>query len=295
MKTFAIACVIFFTLLNVNKSDGQESNSPNVLNIIVILDTSDRVRQPGQIERDIEIVVEIAAQFEKVVRKHIDQADELAYKDSLTIVVPDQPAVPPIPLGIIDKLTIEDPIDIDHTSLPAVREHLAQQKEALLNEMPKLYEFVGQHRQTGSDIYEWFELEAKDYFDEHKRNLIICFSDGYLNFDRNIEARRRTGSYMRISELRDDPNPKQRILDGEGLKPIGKDFSAYHVKFLMLEIALQSERGSGIPYQQDFKIIKAYWDTWLNSMGIKDTDFIKQGRPVRQKIRSLISAESRQE
>ena len=97
---------------------------------------------------------------------------------------------------------------------------------------------------------------------------------------------------MKIGELRDDPNWRARIRDGEGLKPIGKDFSPYNVAFLMLEIAPQSERGSGIPYQQDFDIIEAYWDTWLNSMGIKDTDFLKRGSSIpNRKIESFISGE----
>ena len=66
MKIFVVVCAVFFSLLNVNKSDGQESVLPNVLNIIVILDTSDRTRHPGQIERDIAIIKAIVTQFEKL-------------------------------------------------------------------------------------------------------------------------------------------------------------------------------------------------------------------------------------
>ena len=289
MKMFVVAYTVLLTIFNVNKLDGQETLSPNVLNIIVILDTSDRVsreKHPRQIERDIEIVKVIVAQFERVVRKHIGQSEELAYEDSLNVIIPDQPAVPSIPWEIVDTLKIEDPGDCE--SVREIHDNLAQQEKTLLDGMPKLYEFVQQHSQTGSDIWDWFRSEAEDYFDEDKRNLIICLSDGYLNFDKDIEIRRIDGSYMRINKLRDDPNWKQKLLNGAGLSPCEKDFSAYNVKFLMVEIAPQSEKGSGIPYQQDFDIIKTYWDTWLNSMGIKDTDFIKQGRPVLRKIRSLI-------
>ena len=93
---------------------------------------------------------------------------------------------------------------------------------------------------------------------------------------------------MRVRELRDDPNWPKRIHGGEGLSPIGKDFSPLNVKFLMGEITLQSD-GSGIPYQQDFEIIKEYWATWLNLMGIQDTDFRR--RLSRQRIKSFISGE----
>lgn len=307
MKLFVVVYAVFFSLLNGCKSDEQESASPsdeqesvspNVLNIVVILDTSNRVfpeRHPGQIERDIEVVKEITDQFEPIVEEHINQADELAYEDSLTVIVPNQPGVPSIPWEIMEKLTIDYPEDCDSCgSYEGILKNLAQQKEALLNKMSRLYEFVGQHGQTGSDIWEWFKYEAEDYFDEDKRNLIICLSDGYLNFDRSIEARRSEGTFMKISELRDDPNWRARIRDGEGLKPIGENFSRYNVKFLMLEIAPQSEKGSGIPYQQDFDIIEEYWRKWLNDMEIKDTDFLKRGSGIPyRKIESFIFGESK--
>ena len=72
MKIFVVICAVFFSLLNVNKSDGKElkSSPSHVLNVIVILDTSDRVskkKHPDQMKRDIEIVEEIVTQFEEVV------------------------------------------------------------------------------------------------------------------------------------------------------------------------------------------------------------------------------------
>ena len=295
-KIFIVVCAVFFSLLNASKSDGKESKipSPNVLNIIVVLDTSDRVskeKHPDQMKRDIEIVEEIVTQFEEGVEGHILESDGLAYKDYLAVVIPAQPSVSPIPWAITDKLTIEDPGD--HKSLGGIFDDLKEQKEILLDEMPKLYDFVEQHKQTGSDIWDWFQSEAEDYLLADQLNLIICLSDGYLNFDKSIEAKRQKGTFMQIGKLRDDPNWKEKIHGSEGLLSIGKDFSHYNVKFLMAEINLQSEKGSGIPYQQDFEIIKAYWETWLDSMGIKETDFIKHGRPLKKKIQSFISHENR--
>ena len=295
MKIFVVACTVFFTLLNVPKSDGQESLPPEVLNIIVILDTSNRVSRelhPDQIERDIAIVAEIVTQFEKVVKANINKSNELAYQDSLEIVVPNQPTVLS-PWKIVNTLKIEDPGELDNLEGPTgILEDLKRQKKTLSDGMSKLYEFVEQHPQTGSDIWEWFEYDAKDYIDEDKRNLIICLSDGYLNFNQNIEATRNEGTFMKISALRDDPTWRQKMRDGEGLKPIQDNLSSYDVKFLMLEIALRSDN-SGFPYQNDFDIIKAYWDTWLGLMGIKDTDFIKRGHLPIRRIRSFISSQSR--
>ena len=293
MKFVVVACIVFLTILNASKSDAQETPAPHVLNIIVILDTSDRVSHPGQIERDTKIVEKIVARFVEVAKRHIEQSDKLAYEGALTIVVPNQPSVPSIEWQIMEKLTIPNPKVWD--SITHMEESLEQHKNELPQAISQLYEVVTQHPQTGSDIWEWFNDEAESYFDEGKRNFIICLSDGYLNFDRNIEEKRLPGTYMQVRELRHDPNWRARIRDGEDLKLIGadKDFSPYNAKFLMLEIVPQQDE-DGIPYQRDFEIIKEYWQKWLNDMGITDIDFTKKrsNLPTRW-IESFISGESR--
>lgn len=302
VKILVCVYAIFFGLLNISDS----SPSSNVLNIVIILDTSDRVaeqKHPGQMKRDIAIVGEIVNQFVKNTNENINNSDELEYDDDLTVVVPDQPSVivpgqppnpPPIPLEITSRLTIEDPRDPNNpfTSLADIRADLETQEKALLDELPKVYAHVQQYRQTGSDIWEWFVDEAEDYLLEDARNLIICISDGYLDFDRSIIAMRDKGTYMEVEKFRGDPDMENKIKNGQGLLSGGKDFSPYNVKFLMAGIDPRHERDSGAPYQEDFKIIKVYWETWLNAMGVKEMDFVRQGRPVqtlRRKMQSFIS------
>ena len=284
MKIFVVVCAVFFCLLNVNKSNGQETNSPSSkpINIVVILDTSDRVsreKHPDQVEGDIKIVEEIVTQFEKIVKAHLSDSELIEYPHRLTLVVPEQPTVPSIPNKVMDNFTIKD--SGKRRSWP----EFIEQKEALLPAIPQLYKFVEQHKQTGSDIWEWFKYEAEDYFSGDHQNLIICLSDGYLNFDKSIEANRRKGTFMQIGKLRNDQNWKQKIRGDAGLLPSGKDFSHYNVNFLMIEVKSQ--------YPKDFEIIKEHWEIWLNTMGIKDTDFIKHGRPLKKKIQSFISTENR--
>ena len=90
--------------------------------------------------------------FRYVVKVNVGKSTEFAYQDQLTIIVPDQPTVPPIPLKIMMNLTIEDPGD--YKSVSAIHEDLKKTRDALPSELSKLYEFVQEHKQTGSDIWD---------------------------------------------------------------------------------------------------------------------------------------------
>ena len=259
------------------------------INIVIILDTSNRVseeKHPGQIERDKEIIAEIVTEFEIVVKKHIDASENLRYGDRLTLTIPTQPGVRPVPRQVLRNLTIADG-SREHTSLAGINKDVEKRKQSFLEALNTLYTFVGQHKQTGSDIWEWFKYEAESYFLESHRNIVVCISDGYLNFDKNIEAQRIPRTYMQVSKLRDNPEWEQKIRGSEGLLTVRKDLGRYNIDFLMSEIQLRTDK-NGVPYQKDFEIIALYWEVWLNAMKIKSTDFGKVGHPVGQKVKKLI-------
>ena len=280
-----IAIVFYLTFLIILNIAASEP-----LNIVIVLDTSDRIsdeKHPGQIERDKEIIEEIATEFEKVTKRHILASEKLQYHDQLTIAIPNQPSVPPVPRQIMKDLTIADKDKGSHRSLAGINTDVENRKQVFLNTLDTLYGFVRQHRHTGSDIWEWFKYEAESYFSESHQNIVICISDGYLNFDNIIEDLRIPRTYMQVKKLRDDPQWQQKIQGGEGLLTIGQDFSRYNIDFLMSEIQLQTDENN-VPYQKDFQIITLYWEVWLKEMKIKSINFGKIGHPIGQKIRNLI-------
>ena len=76
-------------------------------------------------------------------------------------------------------------------------------------------------------------------------------------------------SYRQVAKLRETPNWKQKFhAEGHGLLEIGKDFSNYNVKFLMVEITHR--------HMLDLEIVKEYWQTWLKSMGIAESQFLPE-------------------
>ena len=270
INVVVVVYILFLIFLNVSHSDSNASDAP--VNIIVIIDTSDRVckeRHPDQRERDIDILKKIVNQFHEFFEEEIKTGKIKNHK--LNLVVPHQSKTKNPSNGIIGKLTITAP-----KKRSGYREFL-KKKQELIDAIPELYDHVQQHPQTGSDIWDWFRSQARSPLSTDHHNRIICLSDGYLNFDIDIEQKRPKGTYMRVGALRDDPEGVNKIKNGsEGLRPVGH-FSDFNIKFLMLEVRLREE--DGVKHFQDSDIIEAYWETWLNTMGIKDTEFFEQLDP----------------
>ena len=273
---------------------------PKPINIIVILDTSDRIshrENPTQVETDVLITKGITnLYYEHILRQRGD------WRNRVVFVVPPQSGRPKIPLEIIRQLKISPTIEDKRGG----RERLDEMKKNLDNAIDILYQEIDTMSKlantqdpffTGSDIWMWFLKSAEVYLKPDARNYIICLSDGYLDFNDNIQRNRRQvknkTNYTSVSKFRDVPNWKEKFhVEEHGLLEIGKDFSGYDVKFLMVEIKLRGDEERGIIYTQDFEIIKEYWQTWLKSMGIAKSQFLlTQDDPQRviEKIKEFIS------
>lgn len=274
-----------------DKSDAKNQPSqPSLMkpaNIIVIIDTSDRVskaRNPHQIEKDIEITENIVNVFEE---KFVRPSLYIGSKDTLAFVIPEQPEVPSISQKTLANLKIWRTRKQRAGGAPEFR----KMKTSLLGAIRELYQSVNEQDQfTGSDIWSWFRDSAEVYLKPNARNYVICLSDGYLDFNHSIQIERpkRTYiSYREVAKLRRTPNWRSKFhAGGHGLLEIGKDFSNYNVKFLMVEITHR--------HMLDLEIVKEYWKTWLKSMGIADSQFLPaQDDPqvVIDKITTFISAQ----
>ena len=268
---FAISLLVLTGGCTSDKSNAEDlSSKPSLtkpVNIIVIVDTSDRVskaKNPRQVEKDIQIAENIVNVFEeKFVRLNL----YIGSKDTLAFVVPEQPGVPAISQKTLANLKIWRTRQQRAGGAPEFK----KMKTGLLGAIGELYQSVGKQNQfTGSDIWSWFRDSAEVYLKPDARNYIICLSDGYLDFNHDIQIKRpkRTYiSYPQVVKFRDTPNWKQKFhTEGHGLLGIGKDFSNYNVKFLMVEITNR--------HMLDLEIVKEYWQTWLKSMGIADSQFL---------------------
>lgn len=146
---------------------------------------------------------------------------------------------------------------------------------------------------TGSDIWDWFRKSAEARLQKGALNYIICISDGYLDFDADIQKNRpkrgNKTTFMQVAKFRNDSNWEKKFdSEGHGLL-VTEDFTNfrdYNVKLLMIEIKLRPN------YMLDRPIIEKYWRTWLDSMGITHSEFWESQDDtsiVIEKIKEFIS------
>lgn len=296
MKTsffFRNLYIIFFMLLAgcVECGEPKSTTAPPV-NIIVILDISDRLKKKGQIQRDEKIVAQIINIFhEELVYKHLEQhLGTTLCPHRLTFAVPEQP-VPifetstseqpepyEVPSEILEKLQVRDSEKLiegsGELSGMAVYE-FEEKKKTLLKAIDDLYKFAQEDNPyTGADIWNWFRKDAEDYLRDGFHNYIICLSDGYLKFDYNtVEKFLPPGRFMEIGKWRNEPDWENKITH---LLSTKKKFSRYNVKFVIMEINIRKDDKTGTDHPRDFDIMKALWKRWLEDMEITNHEFKRQ-------------------
>ena len=262
-----VVCVVLLVCLTVGRADGQTSKP---VNIVVLLDTSNRLKKEGQVQRDIRIIEYIITHFEKeFVMKHLRKGRRAGpYQHRLDIAIPEQYRAPEIPEAILEKLTIKD--SGKRVGYPEFK----QKRDALSQAVKDLYQFVQKENPyTGADIWKWFKKDAQFYLKEGFHNYIVCLTDGYLMFNDDIEKELGSGRFIEVGKLRDEPNWKERIIP---LLSIEKDFSNHNVTFMMVEINIFEDEEKHIEHTQDYDIMIAHWDPWLKDMGITDIRFMQQ-------------------
>ena len=270
--------VIFCMILIACGPDKKDVPPPQPVNIIVVLDVSDRLQReklPGQelqIEKDKKIAKGIVDHYKNLAK----QTYFIGNRHRLTFVVPKQPGIQKlIPQETLEALKIW-PTNMDRAKgAPRFKE----MQEELNQAINALYEFIDNRQEfTGSDIWGWFKVSAEEYLHADALNYIICISDGYLYLNRiYVPTLPKKGNLTAVilhdvvEKFSRDPDWKTEFVQEEyGLLPIERDFSDYNVKFLMVEVGLPVLRVKDLP------ILKAYWMPWLQAMGIPadDSDFI---------------------
>ena len=275
-RCFLIILVTICLLVIACNSDKKEPPPPaKPINIVVILDVSDRLfkdKLPGQerqSKKDIKIAKGIIEIFEKFAQRHYF----VGSRHRLAFVVPKQPGVSkPIPQETLESLKIW-PTSEDRLK---GAKRFKEMKGELIKAIEDLYQFVDERQEfTGSDIWGWFKVSAREYLLADARNYIICISDGYLYLNTSFVPFLPTKGnkttvirHLLVEKWSKDPNWEAEFeRDNYGLLPSEEDFRDYNVKFLMVEMGLLELRLKDLP------ILEKYWEPWLQDMGITSPEF----------------------
>lgn len=237
-------------------------------NIIVLLDLSDRVsvekyeerakEQVGYDKDNCEMIIEV---FDDIVRKESYSNS----KSKLRFFIPDQQGFHidseyKRGLRVFGKRPIGSVAKFDTLKSDVIK---------TINQLYGEVLTAPQANFTGADIWSWFKYEAKRHLDPEFRNYIICLSDGYLDFNEEIQSSREKGTFVIIDdELRNSDNWKEKVQGEYKLKqPRGINFGSFEfpVNFVMYGT---KDRTYGRSLR-DRDILEAYWEPWLESMGIK--------------------------
>ena len=238
---------------------------PAALNVVVILDLSDRIdpiRHPGQAAQDLKVLDGLVTLFEESVRKGL----YLLSKDRLAFAVaPQATAYQGELMELADRLRISMP-DLNATGTERGKPGFDRARADLTNGLNRLYSSaVASTNYVGADIWSFFRDRLDSYLSTEPgvQDVVIVVTDGYINFDAKIErARPRRGprtSFMQVASLRGEPGWEGRF-DREDLGLISFGPRYQHVNMIV----------TGLRYVDlnDQPIVERYWRKWLSEMGV---------------------------
>jgi len=270
--TFFVSSVFTFLII-VTKSSNVKGEPPplkpiNHLNILLLLDLSDRVQEKvnyGQSQRDILIIQELLKVFSQAVKRKL----YIKSKDKFQIVVIPQETNPNFS-DLVDAFTI----DMSKFKMREKKGMLKSSTESLIQKSKELYQRVGKlNRYSGADIWKFFKEDIRLYIEDGKeyQNLVVLLTDGYM-FAKNNKCRlsNRFTFIMRwnLWRFRNKFDWETEFDSGDyGL--IKTDTQLPNTKVLLLEFKPETE------FNNEFQILSKYWTKWFNEMNVSQVEMYK--------------------
>lgn len=224
--------------------------TPSPINVLLIMDLSDRVKEPGEEGRDLAVVRMVADAFRERCRRvgYPFSRDRLRFQGVRTTVSRSDITVD---VGLIND-----------TGEPVVTQ-IVPRLDRFVNLVSA--EYREQFAFVGADLWGYL----KDDFGALLRpapsvNKIVLVTDGYLNFDAKMQLGRPANTSMQVGKLRSMANWKEQFPQ-YALRGIGRTFDRRFTQILILEIAPKLQPNS----VNEMDILKMYWSTFCDSIGIE--------------------------
>ncbi len=151
-----------------------------------------------------------------------------------------------------------------------VTKELLNEIENTYSKLPiEIYELaIKDGRYVGSDTWKFFKNNIKDYcIEDGYRNILIILSDGYIYHEATKFKEGNLSTYLTPETIKADKlnnsNWKNKMeKDNFGFISLDQDLSNLEILVLGINPAKNNN-----PYEED--IIKEYWSSWFNKMGVK--------------------------
>lgn len=267
IATLLIGIIGAGLLLNKNSETRKPETTPTnkkAEQFIVLLDLSDRIVQPGQIEADKELIIKSFEEFENKVHSHL----VINSKDRFQVCIAPQKNLP------FDKDVESENLTLDMSLIKTAArvKQLKEFKESLKSKLDELYAeaYVGNDtkKYEGSNIWQFFNETLPALANEKINTKVLVVTDGYFDFEEN-NAKLTNGKLSTttsfLNKLRDKEDWKLELKkEGYGILPVNQNLK--NVSVCVSEI--RSKFSNNL---NETEMLKYVWKGWLVSNGISDS------------------------
>lgn len=265
-----------------------EQKKEKSLNLIVLLDLSDRLTIPGQVNRDTVLLHHLYNVFEQRVRQQL----YINSRDQLQVLVAPQKTQP------ANIESIENRLRINMHELP-VKERssfLKKNRSSFFQQIDSLYHTAAERPASsfsGSDIWKFFDQYLRNYLspDTNTVNEVIILTDGYFDFE-SLKDKKQEGCRYSYSEklmqkgralnVPETIVPEiiyEKAFDSCGLIPVR--INQKNVGIILAEITPRNS------FDRELELLESLWKSWYSTMGIAYMNIVRKGDM--QTVKSLLS------
>lgn len=259
--SFLIISLISFTSCTEEKA----KEKPKPLNYIVIMDLSDRILQPGQLDKDMYLIEKYFEKFEENSRRNL----VLNSKNRFSVKIIPQKNSPLKADYYEDKLQIHlDEISIKdkNQSLLSFSKSLSKilkslKKDALFGNTSNTY--------FGVDIWAYLHDNGESLSKNEYQNTVLVLTDGYFDFESQAHVLKDKNQYTSTRFLKELTSKDwKQISETEkyGLVPITLKGNT---KWILA--GLSGKRADDILQTEK---ICYFWEKWLKQSGIRSSHII---------------------
>lgn len=266
-KAIFIFSILYLIVVSCNKESAQiRKPEQKPVNYMVLLDLSDRLLSPGQVNRDIETIRTVFKEFNSQVRKNL----VINSRDKFQVIIAPQKGIK------YNTDDFENVLFIDMGSINSgvkinTLVEFGNNLPAKLNE---LYTASVLGNKTsdypGAGIWQFFNENLEYLAEERYENYLVVITDGYFDLEdyaRQLPVGNRFPTTSFLSVARNNISWREKLEEQDmGLLPVKKDFK--NLKVIVSELCPKYD------FQYESDMLTYVWTKWCKEMNVTNVRVI---------------------